>query len=94
MSSLPEINLGYVPGIHLTSSKRKTIIGMSLGGATPKDISSVTRIPLQTVRDTIILDPLRLKGKSLPGRGMHKSCDYVFERNILRLVRTNPKATY
>jgi hypothetical protein len=67
---------------------------MSLAGATPKEISSATKIPLQTIRNTIILNPKRSKGFSLFGRGMKQTYDNVFERNLLRFVRTNPKATY
>jgi hypothetical protein len=46
MPSLPEIDLGYQPGSYLTPLKRNKIIGISLAGATLKEISSVTRIPL------------------------------------------------
>jgi hypothetical protein len=57
MPSSPEIGLGCQPGSHLTPSKRNKIVGMSLAGATPKEISSATRIPLQTIRNTITLNP-------------------------------------
>jgi hypothetical protein len=94
MPGLPEIDLGYRPGTQLTPSKRNKIVGMRLGGYTPQEIASATKIPLQTIRNTISLDPIRYKGYSLPGRGLKPTYDHVFERNLLRFVRTNLKATY
>ena len=46
MPSSPEIDLGYQAGSHLTSLKRNKIVGTSLMGATLKEISSATIIPL------------------------------------------------
>jgi hypothetical protein len=93
MPSSRQIDLGHPPGSHVTPSKRNENVGMSLAGATPKEISSVTKSPLQTIRSNIILKPKRSKGFSLFGHGMKQTYEYIFERN-LRFVRTNRKATY
>jgi hypothetical protein len=61
MPSSPDIDLGYQPGSYLIPSKRNKIIGMSLAGTTPKEISSATKILLQMIRKNIILNPKRLK---------------------------------
>jgi hypothetical protein len=94
MVTVRSIDLGVVPGIELTPSKRNKIVGASHFGATAKQISNLYKIPLSTVKDTIRLEPLRNKGKSLPRKGRPKEYDHVFVRNLLRFVRTNPKVTY
>jgi hypothetical protein len=46
MPAVLSIELGIVPGVELTPSKRNKIVGGSLFGATSTRISKVTRIPL------------------------------------------------
>jgi hypothetical protein len=91
MDSDPEIDIGYVSGKHLSPQKRRFLVGMHTGGSTAREISAKTKIPLQTIRDTIKLDPLRDNGVSIPGRGMPITYDHVFERNLVRFVRQFPK---
>jgi hypothetical protein len=75
--ALPE-DLTFQLGSYLTPSKRNKIIGISLARITPKDISSVTKIPLQTIRNTIILNPKRSKGFGFFGRGMKQTYNATF----------------
>ena len=94
MAPLQEIDLNVVPGMDLTPSKRTKIVGLALGGHIPGEISEATKIPESTIRDTINKDPARTKGYSTLGRGIKKTYNHVFVRNLLRFVRTELKATY
>jgi hypothetical protein len=47
-----------------------------------------------TVRYTLENDDLRYKGESQPRIPRNKLYTYIEERNILRFIRLNPKATY
>ena len=64
MPSVYSVDLGVIPGIELTPSKRNKLVGASLFGATPTQISRATKIPLSTVKDTLRLNPVRHKGHS------------------------------
>ena len=94
MPSVYSVDLGVIPGIELTPSKRNKLVGASLFGATPTQISRATKIPLSTVKDTLRLDPVRHKGHSQKRSGRPKEWDRAFERSLLRFVRRCPKATY
>jgi len=72
MESDPEIETGYVAGTHLTPRKRKFLTGMRAGGATAREISSQTKIPLQTIRDTLALDSIRDNGHSQCSESRHR----------------------
>jgi hypothetical protein len=89
MDPPPQFDTGYVPGTHLTPRKRRYITGLHHGSLTPAEISSSTKIPLQTIRNTINFNPIRFKGESLSGRGIKKIYDYVFERNCQTWVHTS-----
>jgi hypothetical protein len=56
------VDLGIIPGIELTPSKRNKLVGAALFSATPTQILKATKILLSTVKDTIRLNFIRYKG--------------------------------
>jgi hypothetical protein len=80
---------------HLSPSTRTRIVERYNCGFTPTAIALGFNLLDSTVRYTIQQSQLRNdKNHSLPRTPRKKSYTYVEERNILRFVRTHPKATY
>lgn len=78
----------------LNPSVRGDIKGRTACGQNPPTIARALNIPVSTVRDTVQKVVLRNNNYSLPRSGRPLSYSKLDLRNILRFVRTQPKATY
>jgi transposase len=87
-----EINRSY--GNELSPYQRGQISAYKAVGLTNTQISKNLKCGKTTVFDNLIKNPLRNDGKSLPRKGRPPSLNRVQKRNLLRIIRINPKITY
>ena len=87
-----EINRSY--GKELSPYQRGQISAYKAQGLTNQKISQILHCGESTISDTLVQNPLRNHGKSLPRSGRPQTLNRVQKRNILRIIRINPKITY
>ena len=95
----PRTPLGVISGNRrkskdLTPFQRGKIVGNADTGLSIALIAENYNIAESTVRSTLQLNPQRHLGESKPRSGRPKFADRLIIRNILRVVRVNPKITY
>ena len=86
------INRSY--GNELSSFQRGQISAYKAVGLSNAQIGVKVNCAKSTVFDTLVQNPLRNEGKSLPRAGRPPTLNRVEKRNILRIIRTDPKITY
>lgn len=95
----PRTPLGEIPGnaqkpIDLTPFQRGQISGKASTGRSIAGISQDLKIADSTVRRTLNQQSQHLDGQSLSKSGRPRISSSLDIRNILRVVRANPKTTY
>jgi hypothetical protein len=81
-------------GLGLNAYVRGKTKAASDFGVQNRDISRAYEIPESTIESTLLLDPLRVDGNSLPRSGRPKKYGLRDERHIVRQVRLYPKCAY
>jgi hypothetical protein len=79
---------------HLSPGSRRQIVAEYNCGYTPLAIALGHNLSISTTRYTIKKSAQRTGNATLPKKPRKKTYSHVEERNILRFVRTDPKATY
>jgi transposase len=87
-----EINRSY--GQELSPYQRGQISAYKAVGLTNQQISENLHCGKTTVFDNLVKNPLRNNGHSLSRKGRPPALNRTQKRNILRVIRSNPKITY
>jgi transposase len=85
-------NRGYKQ--ELSVWDRAQISAYKTVGLSNKEIAGKIDCTRKTVASTLRLNALRDEGQTLPRSGRPPALSRVDRRNILRIVRSNPKITY
>ena len=87
-----EINRSY--GQELSSFQRGQISAYKAVGLSNSKIADKLNCGKTTVFNNLVQNPLRKDGNSQKRSGRPQSLNRIDKRNILRIIRTNPKITY
>ena len=79
---------------NLSEMERGQLISARRFGGTLQAIADEFKLPKSTVQSSLQIDRIVTKGKDLPRSSAPKTYSYVDYRNVLRFIRTTPKASY